>query len=237
MIKGYEVNGQIHTQLSEVATALGVAKVREKDLLEGGKFADQVSIVDLTDDTVEASGAESSEEGTAVEAATEAAESGVEVSAEDAAADTDEQWESGNRLPVEDEDAGLNVSGDVDPEAVKAAMPEFESLDEFKEFFKDIDTPTAEYLARGLGATWNESPHAQINRMRVSMAMQRVLFPDQFQPKETEKKRKAKYGDHGTEELFELAKKHKVKFDKSGNEPIDRMRVIMALKKAGHLPE
>lgn len=126
----------------------------------------------------------------------------------------------------------------ITAEEAKAAFPEFAEgeagLAELKEAIKDIDTPTLEYLAKAMGAEWEPTYHANIHRMRVAQAVHRVFFPDLFQPKEA-KKKKGKYGDLTTEQLMGMAKENKVKWDQSGNEPIDRMRLIMALKASGHL--
>lgn len=207
---GYEVDGQVVTTLKEVAEVLGVDRVTSKDVQEGGKYADLVSLVDLADE----------EEDEVVEAVAK----DYEEEDEDTL-DMDEIYST-----VDDEDI------DLTPEEVRASMPDFETLDELKEFIKDLDTPTLEYLAKGLGLEWTPTYHPNIHRMRIAMAMHRYFFPELFKPKET-KKKKAKYGDYSTEQLFKMAKEHGITVKKSGSEPIDRMRVIMELKKAGHLPE
>jgi hypothetical protein len=207
---GYEVNGEIVTTLKQVAEKLGVDRVTSKDIQEGGKYADQVNLVDLSD---------------------EEEDNVVEVVAEDTDEDDTEEVNKNEIYSTVDED-----DIDLTPEEVKASMPDFETLDELKEFIKDLDTPTLEYLAKGLRLEWTPTYHANIHRMRIAMAMHRYFFPELFKPKET-KKKKAKYGDYSTEQLFKMAEEHGITFKKSGNEPIDRMRVIMELKKAGHLPE
>lgn len=126
---------------------------------------------------------------------------------------------------------------EVDPEEIKSAFPEFEDNDELKAFIKDIDTPTLEYLATGLGLEWNPTYHQNIHRMRIAMAIQKHFFPELFQPKES-KKKKAKYGDYDTEALYKMVEENKLEIaDRSGNDPIDRMRAISALKKAGVFAE
>ena len=120
------------------------------------------------------------------------------------------------------------------PEQIKESMPDFENLDELKEFIKDIDTPTLEYLARGLRAEWTPTYNQAIHRMRVAQALHRYFFPELFKPK-GDKKKKAKYGDLSTDRLFELVEEHNLRVNRSGNEPIDRMRAIMALKTVGVL--
>lgn len=204
---GYDVDGQVVGSLKEVAELLGVARVTRKQLEE--EYADVVTLVELSDD----------------------------------------EWEeTTNRVVTEDDEEDTEVDKDsvysalsddvvdITPEEVKESMPEFTELDELKEFIKDLDTPTLEYLAKGLGLTWKPTYHANIHRMRVAMEMQRYFFPELFVPKDN-KKKKAKYGDLSTEELFSKADELKLDYKKSGNEAIDRMRVIMTLKDAGHLAE
>jgi hypothetical protein len=213
---GYEVDGQVFTTLKDVAEALGESKVTKADVEEGGKFADQVALVDLNDEQWENENLRN------------------EVEEEDhpmerSQADTDEVYTALSEQDIKNLES-------VDAEEIKSAMPTFENLDELKEFIKDIDTATLEYMATGLGLDWNPTYHQNIHRMRVAMAMQKHFFPELFQPKES-KKKKAKYGDHDTDSLFSLAEEKKIEVKRSGNEPIDRMRVIMELKKAGILAE
>ncbi|MNH11750.1 hypothetical protein D3C73_1353410 [compost metagenome] len=112
-------------------------------------------------------------------------------------------------------------------------MPEFKKIEELKEFIRDIDTPTLEYMVRGLKLTWKPTNNISIHRMRVAMALQAFYFPELFKPKDP--KKKGKYGDLSTEELTTMAAEHKLEVPQSGNEPIDRMRLIMALKKVNAL--
>jgi len=123
---------------------------------------------------------------------------------------------------------------DLTPDEVLESMPEFENLDELKEFIKDLDTPTLEYLAKGLKLKWTPTYHGNIHRMRIAMAMHRYFFPDLFKPTDA-KKKKAKYADYSTEDLEVMAKEAKVEYKESDNEAINRMRVIMALKESGQL--
>jgi hypothetical protein len=223
---GYLVNEteEVALTLQELAEKLGIPKVAKKDITGDGEFADLVSIVDV-DETG----------------------SGIHVEGMD---ERDEEDTQDDDTPVDDADweegypQGTANTVDPDdvattPEEMLELMPDFEDsvdgLDEFKDFFKDLDTPTAEYIARALGLDWKPTDHENIHRMRVSLAIQHHLFPSQFKPKE--KKKKAKYGDLTTKQLFSLASEHKLSVKKTNNEPIDRMRAIMELKKAGVLTE
>jgi len=209
---GYEINGEVVETLKELASIIGVDKISQKDVEK--KYADQVNIVDLADEEWEnqVHKKEVPEEKHPMER--------HELSPDEVfTALTDEDRENLKK---------------VDPSEIKSAFPEFEDLDELKEFIKDIDTPTLEYLATGLGVEWNPTYHANIHRMRIAMGIQKHFFPELFVPKEA-KKSKAKYGDYSTTDLFKMASEKDIEVTKTGNEPIDRMKVIMELKKNGVL--
>jgi hypothetical protein len=214
----YQVGDEVVASLKEVATLLGVPKVSKKDITGDGEFADIVSLVDVGEmgEEVELDSADESTE--------------QQVSEED---EWEEGYPQGTADTVDPEDI------DISPEEMMENLPEFgegkEGLEEFKEFFKDMDTPTAEYIAKALQLEWKPTDHENIHRMRISMAMQRHFFPELFKPKE--KKKKAKYGDFSTEQLFTMLSDNKIDVKQSGNEPIDRMRAIMELKKAGVLDQ
>ena len=200
--QGYQVGDQVVTNLTEVAGLLGVGKITSKDVAEGGKYADQVQLIDLE-------------------------EAGSDPGTSDNGGDTgtDEYYSA-----LGDEEIQAT------PQELEEALPDFETLDELKEFIKDIDTPTLEYFAKGLKLDWTPTHHAAIHRMRVAQSMHRHFFPEQFKPK-GDKKKKGKFGDLSTDQLFDMVKENKLNVKKSGNEPIDRMRAIMALKTVGVLAE
>lgn len=220
---GYLLNEteEVALTLQELAEKLGIPKVTKKDITGDGEFADLVSIVD-----VDETGA-----GIHVEGMDE--RDGEDDTDEEEGEEWEEGYPQGNANTV-DPDAV-----DTTPEEMMELMPDYpdnkEGLEDFKDFFKDLDTPTAEYIARALGLDWKPTDHENIHRMRVSMALQHHLFPSLFTPKE--KKKKAKYGDLSTKQLFNLSSEHKLSIKKTGNDPIDRMRVIMELKRAGVLTE
>lgn len=206
-VTGYEVDGHVVATLSELGDLLGVEKITKKDILLGGKYSDVVSLVDLEVDP----------------------ENGNAPIIPGGNVDKSEVFTALS------EDDKKNLAN-VDPEEIKASFPEFEDVDELKEFVKDIDTPTLEYLATGLGLEWNPTYHANIHRMRIAMELKKYFFPELFKPKES-KKKKAKYGDFSTDKLFAMATEAEIEVVKTGNDPIDRMKAIMALKKAGVLAE
>ena len=211
--QGYEVEGTVVTTLKEVGSILGVSTIKTKDIEEGGKYADQVNLVDLGDEDWEQP-------------------QKVEVQ-EKHPMEKPESKEGEVYSELSDEDyASLE---DVDKKDIESSFGEPESLEELKETIKEIDTATLEYLARGLDLDWKPTYHANIHRMRIAMEIQKHFFPELFKPKE--KKKQSKYGDYSTQQLLDIADKEKVEFKKTGNERIDRMKVITALKESGHLAE
>ncbi|QMV48425.1 hypothetical protein [Bacillus phage SPO1L3] len=204
----YEVEGKVVSTLKELSEVLG-EKVTKKDLSEGGKFHEVVSLVDTEDEVAVSSQKEES-------------------SKEDPTEDQDNQ-EVYTALTEED---FANLE-EVTEEEIKEGLPEFEELDELKDFIKDLDTNTLEFMAAGLGLTWNPTYHKNIHRMRVAMAIQRYFFPENF--KKAPKESKAKYGDYSTDELFKMAEENGIEVKRKGNEKIDRLQVINKLKKAGQL--
>jgi len=219
----YEVDGELLLSLSAVSEVLG-EKVTKKDI-EEGKYSDSVQVVELAEEDEEE--VKDVLEGKTKD--TKSAKPNKEVKKVDAPSrNTEEVYTA---LSAEDMENLQNIT----PEEIEAAFPKFDTIDELKDFMKDIDTSTLEYMATGLGLDWKPTYHPNIHRMRISMAIQKHYFPELFKPKEA--KKKAKYGDFSTDELFEMAQQNDIEVKKSGNEPIDRMRVIMKLKESGVLEE
>lgn len=220
---GYEFEGEVVTNLQELSQLIGVPQVKRKDIEEGGKFADQVNVVDLEDEEATEQ-VEEQEQASEEPKSTEATEEVEEATGEDS------EWEEGYPQAKKEEE-----TQEASAEDILEVLGEIESLDEFKEFFKDLDTETAEICVNALELEIKPTDNPNIYRMRLSMALQRHLFPEHFKPKKSEKK--TKYGDFDTNELEAMAKKHKVEYEANPHEGINRMRLIMALKKSGHLAQ
>lgn len=244
--QAYLVENDIVTSLKELASKLGVSRVSSKDLEEGGKFADKVTILSAED--VENM---NSQDTSAEEPVEEAEETTTDV--EEPTEESDEEWEDKNPIrlkkeepaedephPMEREDEGnysaLDEDEEVDAEEVKSLMPDFESLDELKSFIKDIDTPTLEYMAKGLGLTWKPTDHKNIHRMRVAMSMHEHFFPAKKKSK-AESAKGGKYKDYSTDDLKKLLEDNNIEYKEYEDESITRMRMIMALKKNDLIPQ
>lgn len=146
------------------------------------------------------------------------------------AEESDEEFEDTAKLrttPADDEVPSA--------EAVLDSLPEFADHEEVKEFVKDLDTNTLEHITKALGAEWEPCPaNASIERMRIAMAFKGHFFPETLPTKKAGgKKKPAKYGDFSTESLAKLAKDNGVKHRVTGQDAIDRMNLIQALKSAG----
>jgi len=230
---GYEYKEEVYTNLVELSQAMGLSKPPTKKEVTEGKYADVVNVIDLdTEDAIEVAQEEQSTDAETKQEATSSEETDTEESnGEVEASEEEEAWEDG--YPAKK--AGEDTQEEANAEDVLEVLGEIESLDEFKEFFKDLDTDTAVICVNALDLEIKPTDNPNIYRMRLSMALQRHLFPEHFKPKKSEKK--TKYGDYSTEELEAIAKKNKVEFENNPHEGIHRMRLIMALKKSGHLVE
>lgn len=101
---------------------------------------------------------------------------------------------------------------------------------ELKRFYKKLSNEQLDEWLALEGLTYTESDHAAINRMRKCMAILYYFFP-----KETKGKKKSVYAGYSTEDLIAMATEAQVTYKPSENEPIMRMRLIMALREAGYI--
>lgn len=243
----YVYEKQQARSLKELAEVMEVSRVLSKDLEEGGKYADVVTIIDPSDLEEPSNEVEESTEEPEAEVATE--EPTDETSEDEV---SDEEWEDKNpvRLPKEEEEeeahpmeressgedySALEEGVEVNSDEVQDSLPEFESLEELKEFIKDFDTPTLEYMAKGLGLTWKPTDHKNIHRMRIAMAMHEHYFPKKDNPKSSSKG--GKYKDYTTEDLEKLLDDNGVEYKTFEDANIHRMRLVMTAKKHSLLPE
>jgi hypothetical protein len=102
--------------------------------------------------------------------------------------------------------------------------------DSLQKFYKHCtDEQVMEWVdIEGLEFTPSES--APINRMRACMA---ILY--RHYPKAPSAKKKSKYADYTLEQLVTIAIDKDVPVETTDDERIMRMRVIMALRAAGHI--
>lgn len=240
------VDGSIAHNFKELALLLGVEKVTREDISEGGQYSDLVTVLGSDDAPEQEGDTPASEEGSDTENVETKdedidTEGGSEDDSENDNTDT-ENTEDTSKEDVDEVDKSVvyttvdesDLEG-VSKEEILESIPKFKDLQDLKNFIKDIDTPTLEFMARGIGLTWSPTYHASIHRMRIALAMQRYFFPELFVPKESGNK--SKYGNYTTADLEKLAKENKVKWSKTSNERINRMKLITALKSSGFLPQ
>ena len=134
--------------------------------------------------------------------------------------------------PVDEED-GIEV-----PESADALETEYRELSEFvdekelKKYIKGLSDAELSEWAELEGAKWNTSEHTAINRMRMAMAIKAIRFPKEQGT--AKKKSKSKYGHITLEELVNMVIENDIEVpDAKGDPRIERMYMIMALKKAG----
>lgn len=105
----------------------------------------------------------------------------------------------------------------------------FADLSDFRSVFKELDNETVYDWAKSLGVEWSENDNPGIDRMRVSMALQRHYFPENFRPKDA--KKRVKYGDLSTSRLEKLAKDNNIKVPRHNEEAVHRLTLISELKR------
>lgn len=236
MAKVYEVTmggsvEQVET-LKEVAAILGVTRVAGKDI-EAGKYP-EVSIVEDNTDIEDAQDAkEFLEEHIEIVHVTDAP---TPEPTEDTVEDMDAEVEQATK---ETEEAGVSYEDEVDDEVEEVEdsieypeVGEFKDEKAIKKYIKKLSDEELQEWCELEGATWKPNDHASINRMRMAMAIKAVHFPELAKPKKT--KKKSKYADYSTEDLVQMALDNDVVVpDAKGDERIERMYTIMALRKAG----
>lgn len=109
---------------------------------------------------------------------------------------------------------------------------QFADKKSLQRFYKQLDTAVLEDWASVEGLEYKACPDSEpIHRMRVAMSILYKHFP-----KETKgSKSKSKYSEYTTEYLIQLALDKEVPVEVTSNDSIMRMRVIMALRAAGHI--
>lgn len=228
--------------LQEVANLLGVKRVQTKDIEDGGKYEDVVSLTsELEDEDTEVL---TNEEDTVALTNTEDSteESSDDVEEEEYVADPDDptaeevaEEDSGESIEesTEEDTPVSETKEEVEEDVEDIEYPEkgtFSTDKELKKFYKKLtDEQLDEWLElEGLEYKANDNP--SINRMRKCMAILYYHFPKQ----PSKSKKKSKYSQYSTEELVQMAMDNDVEVrDDKGDERILRMYTIMALRDAG----
>ena len=135
-------------------------------------------------------------------------------------------------------DSNEQESFDMPDESAQSLDTEYRELSDFsdekelKKYIKGLSDPELSEWAELEGAKWNPSEHTAINRMRMAMAIKAIRFPKEAGT--AKKKSKSKYGHISLEELVNMVIENDIEVpDAKGDPRIERMYMIMALKKAG----
>lgn len=106
-----------------------------------------------------------------------------------------------------------------------------------KKYIKKLSNEQLEEWCKLEGAEWNTHDNPSINRMRMAMAIKAKHFTHLSPGNGKAKgKSKSKYADYSNEKLAELCLEHDVDVrDAKGDTRIERMYMIMDLRKAGVL--
>lgn len=225
-----EVDGNVEevTTIKEVSALLGT-KVTKK-AIENGDFPN-VSITDeevSTEDVLP--GTEVKESESTIEDVTQ-----EDVDTED----YDKVAEEVGDMP-EDDTALTNTEEPVAEEVDEPEDIEFPEVGDFKDvkaikkYIKKLEDEQLYAWCELEGATWKHNDHDNINRMRAAMAIKALHFPETKSSGKA--KKKSKYSDYSTEDLVKMALEHDVEVkDSKGDDRIERMYTIIALREAGLL--
>lgn len=234
-----EVEGNIEevSTLKEVAAILGVARVSGKEV-ENGEYP-QVSLIEDMEDIQEAI-----EERIAEEIGEDFVRDHVIVTTvgdaptEDLTVDEDIEEptvEEEVEEPKEVVEVDLGTIEVVDKEEQDIEYPEVGDFTEIKDLKKYIKKLSDEQLTEWVeleGIEYVPNDHQAINRMRQAMAINALHFPESV--KRPSAKKRSKYADYSMEELVQMALDNDVIVrDSKGDERIERMYTIMALREAG----
>ena len=126
-------------------------------------------------------------------------------------------------------EAPISLTKDVTlatPEDMRETLPQFKDVEDLKEFVSNLDTFSLEYIVKSLHLPLNPTSHSGIHRMRLSLALQKYMFP----PLPNNTKAKV-YNRLSDDTLYMIAEDLKLAFDKTNNPIIDRMHIIASLLK------
>lgn len=225
MKKTYEMNGKTYATLSAIAKELGIARIRSNQLDKYGIKEVNSDDVKKADDTVATNDAPAT-----VTADTNADTAADEKADEKATAPakkvktTKKSDETKAELVVKTgtaEDIAEVEKNVVDMNAreLGKAVTNF-TLDALVTMVKNVD-----------GNTWDSIKNAPIRKMRLIMELKKQYFPDEV--RQSAPAKVSPWKAITTEVLKKAAKKQKVSWTECDNDSINRMRIIMALKKKG----
>ena len=224
MKKTYEMNGKTYATLSAIAKELGIARIRSNQLDKYGIKEINSDDVKKADDTVVTNDSSASATvDTTVDDKADKADKKVTAPAKKVKT-TKKSEETKAELVIKTgtaEDIAEVEKNVVDMNAheLGKAVTNF-TVDALVTMVKNVD-----------GNTWDSIKNAPIRKMRLIMELKKQYFPDEV--RQAAPAKVSPWKAITNEALKKAAKKQKVSWTECDNDSINRMRIIMALKKKG----
>lgn len=217
MKKTYEMNGKTYATLSAIAKELGIARIRSNQLDKYGIKEVNSDDVKKVDDTVVTNDVPV----TADKADKKAAAPAKKAKSTKKSDETKAELVITTIKTGTAEDIAEVEKNVVDMNAYELgkAVTNF-TLDALVTMVKNVD-----------GNTWDSIKNAPIRKMRLIMELKKQYFPDEV--RQSAPAKVSPWKAITTEVLKKTAKKQKVSWTECDNDSINRMRIIMALKKKG----
>ena len=222
MKKTYEMNGKTYATLSAIAKELGIARIRSNQLDKYGIKEVTSGDVKKADDTVVVNDVPATVD-VAADKADDKADKKVDAPAKkvNTTKKSDETKDESVVKTGTAEDIAEVEKNVVDMNAreLGKAVTNF-TVDALVTMVKNVD-----------GNTWDSIKNAPIRKMRLIMELKKQYFPDEV--RQAAPAKVSPWKAITTEVLKKAAKKQKVSWTECDNDSINRMRIIMALKKKG----
>jgi len=218
MKKTYEMNGKTYATLNAIAKELGIARIRSNQLDKYGIKEVNPDDVKKADDTVATVDAPAAVDDKADK---KAAASAKKVKSTKKSDETKAELVITTIKTGTAEDIAEVEKNVVDMNAYELgkAVTNF-TLDALVTMVKNVD-----------GNTWDSIKNAPIRKMRLIMELKKQYFPDEV--RQSAPAKVSPWKAITTEVLKKAAKKQKISWTECDNDSINRMRIIMALKKKG----
>lgn len=221
MKKTYEMNGKTYATLSAIAKELGIARIRSNQLDKYGIKEVTSDDVKKADDTVVINDVPA----TVDVAADKADEADKKVDAPAKKVKTNKKSDETKAELVVKTGTAEDIAEveknvvDMNARELGKAVTNF-TVDALVTMVKNVD-----------GNTWDSIKNAPIRKMRLIMELKKQYFPDEV--RQAAPAKVSPWKAITTEVLKKAAKKQKISWTECNNDSINRMRIIMALKKKG----
>jgi len=224
MKKTYEMNGKTYATLSAIAKELGIARIRSNQLDKYGIKEINSDDVKKADDTVVTNDApaianadtDANEKADKVDEKATAPAKKVKTTKKSEETKAELSIKTGTAEDIAEVEKNVV---DMNARELGKAVTNF-TVDALVIMVKNVD-----------GNTWDSIKNAPIRKMRLIMELKKQYFPDEV--RQAAPAKVSPWKAITTEVLKKAAKKQKVSWTECDNDSINRMRIIMALKKKG----